>query len=75
VGIRRLQPVVVVDEAHLLDWEMLEELRFRLNLRMDSQNPLVLIFWWGKANCETGWGCKRTQRFASELVCIVIFRY
>nr|WP_254075750.1 hypothetical protein [Paenibacillus tritici] len=34
---------------------MLEELRFLLNLRMDSQNPLALIFLWRKANyCETG---------------------
>lgn len=30
-GIHRLQPVVVVDEAHLLDREMLEEVRFLLN--------------------------------------------
>lgn len=42
-GIHRLQPVVVVDEAHLLDREMLEELRFLLNLKMDSQSPMALI--------------------------------
>ncbi len=30
-GIRGLQPVVVVDEAHLLDREMLEEVRFLQN--------------------------------------------
>ncbi|GGG12739.1 ATPase [Paenibacillus albidus] len=41
--IHRLQPVVVVDEAHLLDREMLEELRFLLNLKMDSQSPMALI--------------------------------
>src|SRR5665647_2487442 len=42
-GIQRLQPVVVVDEAHLLDKEMLEEVRFLLNFRMDAQSPMALI--------------------------------
>lgn len=35
--------VAVVDEGHLLDREMLEEIRFLLNYRMDSENPLALI--------------------------------
>ena len=35
--------VVIVDEAHLLPKEMLEEARFLLNYRMDSENPLALI--------------------------------
>jgi type II secretory pathway predicted ATPase ExeA len=42
-GIHRLQPVVVVDEAHLLDREMLEEFRFLLNFKMDAQSPMALI--------------------------------
>jgi len=42
-GIQHLQPVVVVDEAHLLDREMLEEVRFLLNFRMDAQSPMSLI--------------------------------
>src|SRR5574341_1675051 len=42
-GIHRLQPVVVVDEAHLLDREMLEEVRFLLNFRMDAQSPMALV--------------------------------
>src|SRR3972149_4964048 len=36
-------PVVVVDEAHLLSREMLEEIRFLLNARMDSYSTLSLI--------------------------------
>jgi len=36
-------PVVIVDEAHLLSREMLEEIRFLLNGRMDSQSTLALI--------------------------------
>ena len=42
-GIHRVQPVVVVDEGHLLDREMLEEVRFLLNFKMDSQSPMALI--------------------------------
>jgi type II secretory pathway predicted ATPase ExeA len=42
-GIHGLLPVVVIDEAHLLDKEMLEEVRFLLNFKMDSQSPMALI--------------------------------
>jgi general secretion pathway protein A len=42
-GIHHIQPIVVVDEAHLLDREMLEEVRFLLNFKMDAQSPMALI--------------------------------
>lgn len=42
-GIHEVSPVVVVDEAHLLDREMLEEVRFLVNFRMDAQSPMALI--------------------------------
>ena len=42
-GIHSLLPVVIVDEAHLLDKEMLEEVRFLLNFKMDSESPMALI--------------------------------
>jgi len=42
-GIQHLQPVVILDEAHLLDKEMLEEVRFLLNFKLDSQSPMALI--------------------------------
>lgn len=42
-GVHGLKPVVIVDEAHLLSKEMLEEIRFLLNQKMDSQSPLALI--------------------------------
>lgn len=42
-GIHGLLPVVVVDEAHLLDKEMIEEVRFLLNFKMDAQSPMTLI--------------------------------
>jgi type II secretory pathway predicted ATPase ExeA len=35
--------VIIVDEAHLLSHEMLEEIRFLLNLEMDSKSSCSLI--------------------------------
>lgn len=43
LGIHQKRPVVIVDEAHLLDKEMLEEVRFLLNFKMDAQSPMALI--------------------------------
>ena len=40
---RKKTPVVIVDEAHLLDQRMLEELRLLMNVRMDSQFAAALI--------------------------------
>ena len=42
-GLNGTRPVAVVDEAHLLSKEMLEEIRFLLNFKMDSQSPMALI--------------------------------
>ncbi|MDQ0218657.1 type II secretory pathway predicted ATPase ExeA [Peribacillus cavernae] len=42
-GIHRIQPIVVVDEAHLLDREMLEEVRFLLKFKIHEQSPMALI--------------------------------
>ena len=36
-------PVVIIDEAHLCDMEMLTEIRFLLNFEMDSKTPMSLI--------------------------------
>lgn len=43
VGEKGRIPVVIVDESHLLSREMLEEIRFLLNFRMDSYSPMSLI--------------------------------
>ena len=42
-GVNGIQPVAIVDEAHLLGKDMLEEIRFLLNFKMDSESPLALI--------------------------------
>ena len=56
-GMHHKNVVTVVDEAHLLNKEMLEEIRFLLNYKMDSMNPLSLILvgqneLWQKLNLE-----------------------
>lgn len=60
-GIRGVQPVCVVDEAHLLDREMLEEVRFLLNFRMDAQSPMALIL----VGQSELWDRLRLQSFAA----------
>jgi len=39
----RKLPVIIIDEAHLCDMEMLTEIRFLLNFDMDSRSPMSLI--------------------------------
>lgn len=38
-----ISTVCVVDESHLLSFEMLEEIRFLLNMKFDSESPISLI--------------------------------
>ena len=42
-GVHHRDVVCIVDEAHLLSKETFEEIRFLLNSKMDSENPLSLI--------------------------------
>lgn len=60
-GIHRIQPITVVDEAHLLDREMLEEVRFLLNMKMDSLSPMALIL----VGQNELWDRLRTQSYAA----------
>jgi len=41
--VQKKKVVCVLDEAHLLEKEMLEEFRFLLNSRFDSESPTALI--------------------------------
>ena len=42
-GVQQKKVVCVLDEAHLLEKETLEEFRFLLNYRYDSESPLALV--------------------------------
>jgi len=69
-GVQGVIPVAIVDESHLLDREMLEEVRFLLNFRMDSQSPMALIM---AGQCEL-WDKLKLQSYAAirqriDIVC------
>lgn len=42
-GVQKKRVVCILDEAHLLDKEMLEEFRFMLNYKFDSESPMALV--------------------------------
>jgi len=42
-AVHNINAIVIIDEAHLLGRDMLEEVRFLLNIKMDSQSPMALI--------------------------------
>ncbi len=42
-GVQNMKVVCVLDEAHLLEKETIEEFRFLLNYRFDSMSPMALI--------------------------------
>ncbi len=42
-GVQKKKVVCVLDEAHLLEKETLEEFRFLLNYRFDSSSPMALV--------------------------------
>jgi type II secretory pathway predicted ATPase ExeA len=42
-GVDGVRVVTIVDEAHLMGMKMLEEIRFLLNVKMDSESPIALI--------------------------------
>lgn len=55
--VKHKKVLTIVDEAHLLKRETLEEIRFMLNYQMDSQNPMALILagqneLWDKLNLQ-----------------------
>jgi type II secretory pathway predicted ATPase ExeA len=64
--------VAIVDEAHLLDRQMLEEIRFLMNFKMDSQSPMALIL----AGQTELWDKLKLQSYAAirqriDIQCVV----
>lgn len=60
-GVHSKTVVTIVDEAHLLDRETLEEIRFLLNYKMDSLNPMALIL----VGQNELWDKLKLQRYAA----------
>ncbi len=60
-GVDHKKVVCVLDEAHLLEKETIEEFRFLLNYRFDSESPLALIL----VGQSELWDKLRLQRYAA----------
>ncbi len=60
-GVHKKTVITIVDEAHLLAKETLEEIRFLLNYRMDSMNPMALIL----VGQNELWDKLKLQRYAA----------
>lgn len=60
-GVYNKTVVTIVDEAHLLAKETLEEIRFLLNYKMDSLNPMSLIL----VGQNELWDKIKLQRYAA----------
>lgn len=60
-GVYRKNVVTIVDEAHLLAKETLEEIRFLLNYKMDSHQPMSLIL----VGQNELWDKLKLQRYAA----------
>lgn len=61
-GVQKKRVVCILDEAHLLDKEMLEEFRFMLNYHFDSESPMALVL---AGQTELWEGKLRLQRYAA----------
>lgn len=60
-GVRKKKVVCILDEAHLLEKETIEEFRFLLNYRFDSMSPMALVL----AGQSELWDKLRLQRYAA----------
>ena len=60
-GVQHKKVVCVLDEAHLLEKETIEEFRFLLNFNFDSQSPMALIL----VGQTELWDKLRLQRYAA----------
>lgn len=60
-GVQGKRVVCILDEAHLLEKETIEEFRFLLNYRFDSMSPMALVL----AGQTELWDKLRLQRYAA----------
>lgn len=60
-GVQKKKVVCILDEAHLLEKETIEEFRFLLNYRFDSMSPMALVL----VGQSELWEKLRLQRYAA----------
>ena len=60
-GVRNKKVICILDEAHLLEKEIIEEFRFLLNYRFDSMSPMALVL----VGQTELWDKLKLQRYAA----------
>lgn len=60
-GVQKKKVVCILDEAHLLERETIEEFRFLLNYKFDSESPMALVL----VGQTELWDKLRLQRYAA----------
>ena len=60
-GVQNKKVICILDEAHLLEKEMIEEFRFLLNYRFDSMSPMALVL----VGQTELWDKLKRQRYAA----------
>ena len=60
-GVQKKKVVCILDEAHLLEKETIEEFRFMLNYRFDSVSPMALVL----VGQSELWDKLKLQRYAA----------
>lgn len=60
-GVQKKNVVCILDEAHLLERETIEEFRFLLNYKFDSESPMALVL----VGQTELWDKLRLQRYAA----------
>ena len=71
-GVQKKKVVCILDEAHLLEKETIEEFRFLLNYKFDSMSPMALVL----VGQTELWDKLRLQRYAAvrqriDLSCVL----
>ncbi len=71
-GVQKKKVVCILDEAHLLEKETIEEFRFLLNYRFDSVSPMALIL----SGQSELWDKLKLQRYAAvrqriDIICLL----
>lgn len=69
-GVQHKKVVCILDEAHLIEKETLEEFRFLLNYRFDSMSPMAVVL---VGQTELWENKLKLQRYAAICQCIDMY--
>ena len=69
-GVQHKKVVCILDEAHLIEKETLEEFRFLLNYRFDSMSPMAVVL---VGQTELWENKLKLQRYAAIRQCIDMY--